>query len=78
MSAWDYFADSGHEFINRRIVLLCQNTACALILVEVPVVIILDATTFRGIPNWLFFTSTVKMIQFYNFTRNAAYVNSRG
>ena len=29
MSAWGYIADSGpdsgHEFINRRIVLLCQN-----------------------------------------------------
>ena len=27
MSAWDYFADSGHEFINRWIVLLCQNNS---------------------------------------------------
>ena len=26
MSARDYFADSGHEFINRWIVLLCQNS----------------------------------------------------
>ena len=32
MSAWDYFADSGNEFINRRMVLLCQNNWLGLVL----------------------------------------------